>query len=57
MSKLPHFLHTRLTDGGEVVSLTYQLAVLYHQKILISVTAELTPRDIVWLEESGQLKN
>jgi hypothetical protein len=22
MSRLPHFLHNRLTDGGEVVSLT-----------------------------------
>jgi hypothetical protein len=28
-SRLPHFLDNRLTDGGEVVSLTRQLAALY----------------------------
>jgi hypothetical protein len=28
-SRLPHFLDNRLTDGGEVVSLTGRLAALY----------------------------
>jgi hypothetical protein len=32
MSRLPHFLHNWLTDGGEVVSLTCQPAALYPQE-------------------------
>jgi hypothetical protein len=32
-SRLPHFLHNRLTDGGEVVSLTRRPAALYPSKI------------------------
>jgi hypothetical protein len=31
-SRLPHFLISRLTDGGEVVSLMCQPAALYPQK-------------------------
>jgi hypothetical protein len=31
-SKLPHFLNSRLTDGGEVVSLTRCPAALYPQE-------------------------
>jgi hypothetical protein len=31
-SRLPHFLDTRLTEGGEVVSPTRRLAVLYPQE-------------------------
>jgi hypothetical protein len=29
---LPHFLHNRLTDGGEVVSLTHLPVALYTQE-------------------------
>jgi hypothetical protein len=31
-SRLPHFLDNRLTDGGEVVSLTHRPAALYPQE-------------------------
>jgi hypothetical protein len=31
-SRLPHFLDNRLTDGGEVVSLTRRPAALYFQE-------------------------
>jgi hypothetical protein len=45
-SRLPHFLYNRLTDGGEVVSLTRQKAALYsHEDSWYSflLEAELTP--------------
>jgi hypothetical protein len=59
-SRLPHFLDNRLTDGGEVVSLTRRPAALYpqedswHQFLL---EAESTPRAIVRLEGVSQLTN
>jgi hypothetical protein len=31
-SRFPHFVHNRLTDGGEVVSLTRRPAALYSQE-------------------------
>jgi hypothetical protein len=31
-SRLPHFLHNRLTDGGKVVSLMRRPAALYPQE-------------------------
>jgi hypothetical protein len=31
-SRLPHFLHNQLTDGGEVASLTRRQAALYPQE-------------------------
>jgi hypothetical protein len=32
MSRLPHFLDSRVTDGIEIVSLTRRPAALYHQE-------------------------
>jgi hypothetical protein len=46
-SRLPHFLDNRLTDGGEMVSLTRRL---------ISVRGLVDPRVTVRLEGLGQLK-
>jgi hypothetical protein len=45
-SRLPHFLENRLTDGGEVVSLTRRPAALYSQEYSwysFLLEAELTP--------------
>jgi hypothetical protein len=50
-SRLPHFVDNRLTDGGEVVSLTRRPAALYPQE------DSWYPRAIVRLERLGQLKN
>jgi hypothetical protein len=50
--RLPHFLEHRLTDGGEVVSLTLR-PLLYHQEdswYSFLLEAESTPRAIVRLE-------
>jgi hypothetical protein len=46
MSKLPHFLDNRLTDGGESVSFMRRLATLYPQEdswYSLLLEAELTP--------------
>jgi hypothetical protein len=45
-SRFPHFLHNRLIDGGEVVSLTRRQATLYPQEDFwysFLLEAELTP--------------
>jgi hypothetical protein len=45
-SRLPHFLYNRLTDGGEVVSLTRRSAALYPQEVSwysFPLEAESTP--------------
>jgi hypothetical protein len=60
MPRLSHILDNRLTDGGEVVSLTRQPAALYPPGgflILISVRGWIDHRAIVRLEGLGQLKN
>jgi hypothetical protein len=46
-SRLPHFLHNRLTDGGEVVSLTRRQAALYPHEdswYAFRLEAESTPK-------------
>jgi hypothetical protein len=60
MSRSSHFLENRLTDGGEVVSLTHRPPALYSQedsRYSILLEAESTIRVIVRLERLGQMKN
>jgi hypothetical protein len=60
MSRFPHYLDNRLTDGGEVVSLTRPPAALYPQVdswYSFLLEAESTPGAIVRLQGLGQLKN
>jgi hypothetical protein len=56
MSRIPHFLYNRLTDGGDV-SLNAPTAV-YSQEILsgtdFCVKGSVNPRDIVQLEGLGK---
>jgi hypothetical protein len=59
LSWLPHFLNNRLTDGGEVVSLTPRPAFLYPSGrflVLVSVRGWVDPRATVRLEGLGKLK-
>jgi hypothetical protein len=62
-SRLPHVLDNRLTEGGEVVSLTRRPAAFYPPPpsgrflVLISVIGWVDPRTIVRLEGLGQVKN
>jgi hypothetical protein len=56
-SRLPHFLHKRLTDGGDV-SLTRRPPLPPGRfPVLISVRGWVDPRALVRLEGLGQLKN
>jgi hypothetical protein len=57
--KFPYFLDSRLTDGGEVVSLTRMSSFISQEGPWYSflLEAESTPRAIVRLEGLGQLKN
>jgi hypothetical protein len=52
MSRIPHFLDNRLTDGGEVVSLMRWLPFTPQENSWYSflLEAESTPRAIVWLK-------
>jgi hypothetical protein len=57
---LPHFQDSRLTDVGEVVSLTRRSIALYLEEdswYSFLLQAESTPGPIVRLEGLGQLKN
>jgi hypothetical protein len=58
MSRLPHFLDNRLTDGGEVVSLTRGPRFTLQKQflVLISVAGGINPRAIVGLEGLGKSK-
>jgi hypothetical protein len=59
MTRFPHFLHSRLTDGIEVVCHAYWLGALYPPQdswYSFLVEAESTS-GIVQLEEIGQLKH
>jgi hypothetical protein len=57
-SRLPHFLDNRLTDGGEVVSLTrWQTFTLRKIPSPRFVRGRVDPRIIVQHETLGQLKN
>jgi hypothetical protein len=50
MSRLPHFLDNRLTDGGEVINLTRLPPALNPEEVLwysFVLVAESTPRAIV----------
>jgi hypothetical protein len=56
-SGLPHFLDNRLTDGGEVVSLTRRPPLPTGKfLVLISVRGSVDLRVIVRLEELDQLR-
>jgi hypothetical protein len=58
MSRLTHFLNSRLTDGSEVVSFTYWLAFIPRK--IPGTHFYFRPNQAqahnVWLEGLGQLK-
>jgi hypothetical protein len=56
--RLPHYLDSRLTDGGEVtLTCRWLPSAPGRFLVLISVRGRVGPRAIVRLEEFGQLKN
>jgi hypothetical protein len=56
-SWIPHCLEKRLTDGGELVSLTQQPRFkLGHNLVCISVRGSVMPMDIMRLNGLGKLK-
>jgi hypothetical protein len=59
MSRIPHFLDSRLTDGGQFVSLMSRSKFTSPGRslALISVRSRVNPNVIVRLEGLGQLKN
>jgi hypothetical protein len=59
MLKISHWLDNRLSDGGEIVSLTHQLHSTPQKYFLalISVTSCFSPTAIMLLEGLGKLKN
>jgi hypothetical protein len=58
-SSLPHFLNNRLTDGGEVVSLTGRPPFTPQEDSWYSflLDADSTPGPYLQLEGLGQFKN
>jgi hypothetical protein len=59
-SSLPHFLDNRLTDGGEIFSLTRRPNAFYPPGrflVLISIRGSVDRRALVRLEGLDQLKN
>jgi hypothetical protein len=58
MLRLSHFLDSRLTDGGKVVSLTRRPPFTPEGRflVLISLRGSVDPRTVMLLEGLGKLK-
>jgi hypothetical protein len=56
--RLPHFLNSRLINGGGVVNLARRPLFIAQRRflVLICVRSSVYPRAVVWLEGLGQLK-